>query len=138
MTSRVIPYPACGCAVAARCEWGGPCGEYASASEWTPDYNTGGWRPMWLCDDHLRTWSERPDKISGLDRPPNADEFWRGSIMEMIRHALIKAAFEQRSSPAPTTVHGFTWERRLTAAQLAQLQFVRAKTREFWPNGWAA
>ncbi len=39
--------------------------------------------------------------IPGIDRPANADEEWRPSLMEMMRHARIAMDFEDRNKIRP-------------------------------------
>lgn len=123
-----LTFKGCKCDWRPKCERFGPCGEYADTSEWMPDYKTGRWNPVWLCQDCLTRWRGRPKFIRGLDRPDNADESWRPSIMEVVRHACIALAFEDRRQAAQpvSTERRFSWERRLTAAQWDSLLSYKA------------
>lgn len=51
-----------------------------------------------MCEPH-RNMHWKP--IRGLDRPEHADEDWRPSIAEIMRHAQIEIAFEARKHQAP-------------------------------------
>lgn len=121
-------YKDCTCNWRPKCEALGPCGQYATTSEWMPD-KTEVWSPVWLCGDHLQTWRNGLSRkfIKGLDRPDNADEFWRPSIMEVVRHACIAMAFENsRQAARPvSTERRYSWERRLTPAQWDNYQVLR-------------
>lgn len=97
-------FQGCKCQWRPKCEWLGPCGQYAIISEWMPDYSTKRWAPMWLCDDHLAAWQTRPEKLPGIDRPAHADDEWRPSIMDHVRLCLIAEAFEKRQQQADAPV----------------------------------
>jgi len=47
------------------------------------------------CRDYYVDALSKP--LKGIDRPEGADDDWRGSIMEHIRHASIAMAFELRN-----------------------------------------
>lgn len=119
-------YKKCACDWRPKCERFGPCGEYAVVSEWMPD-KTGRWSPVWLCDGCLTTWLGRSKKLKGIDRPDNADESWRPSIMEHARHGIIALAFEDsREAARPVSAERrYSWERRLTDAQWGNYQVLR-------------
>lgn len=63
-----------------------------------PDYTTGKWCPVWLCDDHFGAWQSRPDKLLGIDRPEHADEYWQPSLAEHIRLSRIAMLFKESRS----------------------------------------
>src|SRR5258708_2995172 len=89
MTMEKGIYKKCDCDWRPKCEVLGPCGQYATISEWKPDYTTGRWCPVWMCDDHWGIWHGRSDKLHGITRPEHADEFWRPSIMDHCRLSMI-------------------------------------------------
>lgn len=65
--------------------------------------------------------------LKGIDRPEHADDDWRPSILEHIRHAEIAIAFEERDKAGPppqSSMDGY-WEwyyrhRGFTPAQREQ------------------
>lgn len=51
------------------------------------------------CKDYYIDACSKP--LKGIDRPEGADEDWKPSILEHIRHAAIAIAFEERKHRAP-------------------------------------
>lgn len=75
--------------------------------------------------------------MKGIDRPPDADEDWRGSILDHLRHAEIASAFEERKARAqqqssPLWRHG---DGRYMSGQLQQLYILRRHLRQEDSNG---
>jgi hypothetical protein len=69
------------------------------------------WKPplryttKFFCLECWETFKEAWAKpIPGIDRPANADEDWRPSLMEMMRHARIAMDFENRNKKPPPAV----------------------------------
>jgi hypothetical protein len=60
--------------------------------------------------------------IRGIDRPPNAPEDWRGSLLDCIMHAEQAMKFENRNNEIPMTANH---ARKHTPAQLEQLRVLR-------------
>lgn len=59
----------------------------------------GVWRitAKFMCPEHYRDYHNALHApIRGLDPPANADDGWRGSIIEVARHGIIAAAFDAR------------------------------------------
>jgi len=64
----------------------------------------------------------------GIDRPENAPEDWRPSLMEHLRHAQIAMAFNERNlKPAPerNSLARPDDAKRYTSAQLKQVMVLR-------------
>jgi len=73
----------------------------------------------------VRAWNT-PKK--GIDRPENASDDWRPSILEHIRHAAIAIAFEERDKnrpPVQTSYRRHGDEKRFTPAQQKQIETFR-------------
>ena len=89
--------PLCECAERARCQWDW-CSEPASFSVMQPPWGKRNARAKFMCVDHSEMyWSAMTTPIKGIDRPDYADDEWRGSLQECIRHAEIAMAFEERN-----------------------------------------
>ncbi len=128
------------------CEWRPRC-QYHHCSkfaEWSIITPPGRWlkeRPYGFCKfyctgckDYYLAALSKP--LKGIDRPPGADEEWRPSIMEHIRHARIAISFEERKKkPPPETSYAagdqdwyWRWlkqSRGLSDGQVAQLRQSR-------------
>lgn len=133
----------CDCSGRPQCEvYGGSCERPADWTVFTPP---GRWIKTWpygrftfmctLCKDYYVEEWKKP--LKGIDRPPGADEDWRPSLMEHIRHAQIAIAFEERKErdrlygaiaefgPVPRHVQDYT------PAQLSQYAIMRRAFRDF-------
>lgn len=84
----------------ARCEYH-YCGKKAAWSIWMPSWKRGSGglpgRFQFFCEPcrvYYRKALATPMK--GIDRPEGADDDWKGSILDHIRHAQIAIAFEER------------------------------------------
>lgn len=101
----------CACPERSLCEWHG-CDQPAAGSIWQCAWpakpgavwpgRPEGFKP--LCREHMDVWHHgHTTRIPGLDPPERADEYWRPSMADMIRHAMIAEAFEkqkkERASP---------------------------------------
>ncbi len=52
---------------------------------------------MWSCDGHYRMYREAIWRdFPGFDPPKNANDLWRGSIIDGMRLACIRVAHEDR------------------------------------------
>lgn len=123
-------YKKCDCEWRSKCEWRfGVCGEFATTSEWMPDYETGRWIPRWLCDDHLGHWRGRKVFLHGIHRPKDADEFWRPSIIHHIRmYTMINRAELEKAAPV----------RRMTDESHQPLSgYIASHQRHWTPAQWA-
>ena len=104
----------CDCQERARCE--SRCCE--SLADWSVYYPKWPPRPagfMFMCDVHKRIHIEAWTKpMKGIDRPEHADDVWRGSILEHVRHAKIAIDFEERDK-----------QNRIAAAQAGQMEAWR-------------
>lgn len=83
-----------------------------------------------MCEVHFQIYQEAMTKpIRGIDRPEHADEEWRGSITEMVRHARIAIDFEDRDNQAKALAKMGNLRRRgdekYTPAQLEQMTVLR-------------
>jgi hypothetical protein len=100
-------------------------------------------RPLWgepagrvrfICErcirDYLALCARR---IPGLDRPEGADDFWRPSIVEMVRLAFISEAFENRKrhERAGSQLILTRRQERLTTPQLQTLNRLHDLQSEF-------
>ena len=79
------------------------------------------------CKDYYLEALSKP--LKGIDRPEGADEDWKPSIMEHIRHARIAMEFEDRNLRPPTpvvVVNDLEIKRRgWTPAQVMQVRVMR-------------
>jgi hypothetical protein len=127
----------CTCPERPRCEYH-HCGDAADWSVFTPP---GRWikerpygRLMFMCmpcKDFYVDALSRP--LKGIDRPEGADEEWRPSLADHLRHAEIDAAFErrnQRPAPVKDNLRRTGDEKRFTPAQLQQMMVWRKGLRE--------
>lgn len=87
------------------------------------------------CWEFIETAWKKP--IPGIDRPAHASEDWRPSLMDMMRHARIAIAFQERNKrpppPPPASDmdaywhryadrRGFTQPQRETLARMRELR----------------
>jgi hypothetical protein len=92
----------CACDNRPRCEFniefrGSECSRYADWSVWQPRWRSRSERFIFMCDGHWKIYHHGMITfIPGIDRPPNADEFWRPSLSDAIRLACIKLNHERR------------------------------------------
>lgn len=95
----------CGCADRPKCECSGCEPLPAAVTVLVPHAKRdGAWfvKTKFMCLGHYRNYHGALNTpLRGLDPPPDADEDWRGSIMDIVRHALIAEAFEKRQRPPP-------------------------------------
>lgn len=85
----------------ARCEYH-YCGKKANWSTWMPSWTRGsGGKPgyfKFFCHDCLAYYQHAMlTPMKGIDRPADADEDWKGSILDHIRHARIAMTFNERN-----------------------------------------
>src|SRR5262245_25627436 len=90
----------CDCPEAPMCEmWSGACGRKADGFAWTPITSKVPLRlaPKFACkpcwEFYCVEWAK---PIKGITKPEGADDEWRPSLMDMIRHAEITAKFDER------------------------------------------
>jgi hypothetical protein len=88
---------------------------------------------MFVCDYHKKVL-ETP--IPGIDRPPHADELWRGSIDDCVKLALIKLQHaDQNKTERENSEIGFVpilaRQNRYAPAQRRSIMALRAKSL-FW------
>jgi hypothetical protein len=107
---KALECPRCG-GVSPRCEfYNGWCGHRADWSVWVPHT----WKPplrltpKFACNECLEFFRKAWDTpIKGIDRPEGADEDWRPSLMDMMKHARIAIEFERRNErPSPDSSEG--------------------------------
>jgi len=115
------------------CKWRG-CDQPAFGSILLPPWGDRE-RLKWSCRGHAEFYQrESVRRIPGLDPPDNADEYWRPSLFDMIRHALIAEKFEERkykSDVAIDFVPTNERERRYTPQQRANAMRMRAAMQEY-------
>lgn len=120
----------CSCPRGPRCEYsGGACERPADWSFFTPP---GRWIKTWphgrftfMCTPCRDYYVEAlPKPLKGIDRPEGADEDWRGSLLDHIRHAQIAMAFEERDKRAEPADDPDD-AKRFTPAQLNQVYVLR-------------
>lgn len=74
--------------------------------------------------------------MKGIDRPPGADDDWRGSILDHLRHAQIAIAFQERQererlqATLPADEYIPTFVRHYTLAQLKQWNILQQYHRD--------
>lgn len=83
-----------------------------------------------MCEDCYRQYQDVVSKpIRGIERPENADDSWRPSIADMMRHAEIAIAFAERDKHARALTSMGSYRRhgdeKYTPAQLQQLMVLR-------------
>jgi hypothetical protein len=82
------------------------------------------------CRDYYVDALSKP--LKGIDRPEGADDDWKGSIMDHLRHAEIATAFEERNKKRPAPPVGdpryHDDATRYTPAQLEQIKVFRRHT----------
>ncbi len=116
---KALECPRCG-AQAPRCElYNGWCGNKADWSAMVPST----WKlplklaPTFACDECWQRFNEAwKTPLKGIDRPEGADEDWKPSLMEHLRHARIAMAFERRNErgaerPAEPPMSADSWAR---------------------------
>jgi hypothetical protein len=113
-----------------RCEYSF-CGDPADRSILVPTWQ----KPMSFvptffckpCAEYFKDAWAKP--MRGIDRPQHADEDWRPSIAEMMRHASIAIEFEQRHKHTKALDAMGSLRRpgdeRYSAAQLRQMLALR-------------
>lgn len=84
--------------------------------------------PKFFCNECLERFKKAwRTPMKGIDRPVDAPDDWRGSILDHIRHAQIAIAFEERNKrPEPqksSLSQPGDW--RYTPAQLQQVDVLR-------------
>lgn len=94
----------CQCPERPRCQVY-PCERAADWSTFTPPIRfVKAWphgRIHFMCTPCRNDWSESYGKpMKGIDRPEGADESWRGSILDHLRHASIAISFAERNQSA--------------------------------------
>jgi hypothetical protein len=113
-----------------------------NAADWSLITPPGRWLKTWphgrlhfMCTPCRDYYVEvLPKLLKGIDRPEGADDDWRPSIMEHLRHAQIAMAFERRNErPAPPVQDDLRRdgdEKRFTPAQQKQIMAWRKGLRE--------
>jgi hypothetical protein len=88
----------CSCPDMPGCQWDG-CWFPADWSVYQPPWGKSRRaRFRFMCDWHFQTYQDAMTKpIRGIDKPQDADDDWRGSILECYRHAKIALDFEERN-----------------------------------------
>lgn len=121
------------------CEYtGGPCERPAEWSVFTPPGRWKKWpygRLHFMCDPCAKYYAAAVKKpLKGLDRPENAPDDWRPSIMEHIRLSAIDARINEQAerNRLGTTVPVESGDlsrpgdaKRYTPAQLQQIMVLR-------------
>jgi len=86
----------CQCVERPKCAWDW-CSLGADHSVLLPPWGKTRARIAFMCATHFAIYCEGMTKpIRGLTPPENADEDWKPSLLEMIRHAQIAIDFEDR------------------------------------------
>lgn len=86
----------CNCPGRARCQFHS-CDQPADWSIYQPSWPPRPASYIFMCDPHLRIYVDAWTKpMKGIDRPEHADDEWRGSILEHVRHAKIAIDFADR------------------------------------------
>lgn len=84
------------------------------------------------CAEYFKDAWVKP--LRGIDRPEHADEDWRPSIAEMMRHASIAIEFERRHRHTKALEALGSLRRpgdeKYTAAQLQQMMVLRVRLLE--------
>jgi len=116
-----------------RCGKPAECSVWMGRGRWTKT-NPHGWFKF-MCTPCAEFYSSVVSKpLKGIDRPEGADDEWRPSIMEHLRHAQIAMAFEQRNQRSAPLVQDDLRrpgdEKRFTPAQLEQMMLWRKGLRE--------
>ena len=73
-------------------------------------------------------WEKLQRPLPGIHRPRHADEFWRPSIREHIRHSILRDKHARRvaAAPAPAEfIPVLDREHRYTAAQARSIMVLR-------------
>lgn len=100
----------CTCPEMPACEWAW-CRFPADHSVYQPRWGARAESFKFMCDAHFEIYRDAMTKpIKGLTRPEGADDEWRPSFMDMIRHATIAIAFENRNkifAPSVPGISGF-------------------------------
>ena len=117
----------CKCPWRAKCEYTS-CEEFADWSVMVP----GG--PKFMCDGHWEQF-DGAGLIPGIDRPPHASDFWRPSIMDMVRLAGMELrrrdiAREDGELGPPVQLEDSPRIKRMTPAQRETLVRLRELHRE--------
>jgi hypothetical protein len=91
--------------------------------------------PRFFCKPCAEYFKEAWTKpMRGIDRPEHADEDWRPSIAEMMRHASIAIEFEQRQKHTKALDSMGSLRRpgdeRYSASQLQQMLILRRGLRD--------
>lgn len=121
----------CDCPERPRCEFShGACGAPADWSMREPPWKL--LRPerfIFMCDWHKTAYVKvMTHGIRGMTRPEGADEDWRGSLVDVIRHAQIAEQFERRDEGGAPHQDGDS--KRYTPAQLQQVYILRRYHRD--------
>jgi hypothetical protein len=87
----------CSCQERPLCQWDW-CACAADFSVLQPPWGRTRTRIKFMCDGHFQMYRyAMTHPIRGLTPPENSDEDWKPSLLEMIRHAEIAMAFEERA-----------------------------------------
>lgn len=127
----------CTCPERPRCSWRW-CEDGADWSVWQRAWGSRSEGPTFMCKGHFRLYQEAMTKpIRGIDRPEHADDEWRGSITEMMRHARIAIDFAERDQKAKAIESMGSLRRdgdeKYTLAQLQQMKVLRNHLRTQHP-----
>lgn len=123
----------CACPKGPRCEaYNGACGPQRAdwtcmvPLSWKPPLRLG---PKFFCNECLERFKKAwRTPMKGIDRPPDADEDWRGSLLDHIRHAQIAIAFDERNNAGVFVNSDLSRpsdSKRYTPAQLQQVYILR-------------
>ena len=93
-----------------------------------------------MCEGHASLYREAVSKpIRGIERPEYADDSWRPSIADMMRHAEIAIAFAERDkrTKALSSMGRFRrpGDEKFTPAQLQQLRVLRGHLAQSLQDG---
>lgn len=87
----------CDCPEAPRCatDW---CSDRADWSVWLHGTKSRPETPKFMCCFHTQAYRKAmTTNIRGIDKPEGADDDWRPSLLDMIRHGEIALAFNRRN-----------------------------------------
>lgn len=123
----------CSCPEQPRCEYH-HCSAPADWSVWQPRWGTipaARGSVKFMCGACWKIYRKAmTTPMRGIDRPEGADDEWRGSILDHLRHARIAMEFEDRNERRPRPAMNsdpryYDDAKRFTPAQFEQIKIFR-------------
>lgn len=119
----------CSCPERPRCEW--PCDNHADWSVWQPAWGERPERFKFMCDTHFELYRDAMTKpMRGLDPLVLNDEYFKPSILEVLKHGQIAASFDDREFIEDGAMLRAGDAKRYTKAQLPQALWLRRVSRD--------